>query len=64
MTDLITIERVANGWLVRPPINYACGCAGDSLKMHVYTSIGDLMMALPELLGCTGGSLGVPRVQT
>lgn len=46
---IINIERVNNGWVVRPyePSAYCCPAASE---VYVYTNIADLQAALPELL--------------
>jgi hypothetical protein len=47
----ITIEAVANGWIVRPFTRHACG---ESYPMHVFITMHDLQIALPDLLSRPG----------
>lgn len=72
MTPEITIRRVANGWVVHPPIHSYEHCGrNDCPDWHVYNTVEQLTEALPELLGCPleadaiyGSPRGVPRIQT
>lgn len=48
----ITIERVRNGWLVRPFNTSRCfdpTCRGDENDVYVYKTIEDLQKDLPML---------------
>jgi hypothetical protein len=52
MTEVLTIERVANGWVVHPPIHYHDNCCSTRGDWHVYNTIEQLTAALPMLLQC------------
>lgn len=43
----LIIETVANGWIVRP---FDRDCCGVAYPMHVFTTLHDLQLALPDLL--------------
>lgn len=46
----IVIERVSNGWIVRPFSDSCNWARGDQVEMSVFTRIEDLQGALPLLL--------------
>lgn len=43
----LIIETVANGWIVRP---FDRDCCGVAYPMHVFTTMHDVQLALPDLL--------------
>jgi len=51
----LLIERVVNGWLVRPFSPCAEWARGERVETHVYIDMKDLQGALPELLKETNG---------
>lgn len=46
----IIIERVSNGWIVRPFTPSNQWCCTDPPEMAVYTEIADLQQDLPRLM--------------
>lgn len=46
----ITIERVSNGWIVRPFTPGATWACSDAPEIAVYTEIADLQQDLPKLM--------------
>lgn len=47
---IINIERVKNGWVVRPHQPPAYGCCAVAEETYVYNTVEALTAALPDLL--------------